>query len=148
MFGEAYCEWETTVVFYYLKFRLSIWLFTYKEKHPAFKAMWHAGCLMPKKKKKSTGLPLPRLFDLKVFLTWLAVCLSFTWGSESPESRICVFMLSAFRWINQFWHKLHSPPSIIASSQCLTLAVLTFSKITANTDLGNTEPLFLGEIGD
>ena len=83
------------MVVYYLKFRLSIWLFTYKEKHPAFKAMWYAGCLMPK--KKSTGLPVPGLFDLKVFLMWLAVCLSLTWGPESPESRICVFTLSAFR---------------------------------------------------
>lgn len=33
-------------------------------------------------------------------------------------------------------------------SRFLTFAMVTFSKITANTELGNIEPLFLGEIGD
>lgn len=64
-------------------------------KAPCFQS--HVACWLPHAKKKATGLPVPRLFDLKVFLIWLAVCLSLTWGSESPESRICVFTLSAFR---------------------------------------------------
>lgn len=50
MFGEAFCAWKTAVVFYYFKFRLSVWLFTYREKWPSFHAVSKASCgLMPKK---------------------------------------------------------------------------------------------------
>ena len=54
-------------------------------------------------KKKSTGLPVPGLFDLKVFLMWLAVCLSLTWGPESLNS--------GCSWIVEI-NSLHKPSTL------------------------------------
>ena len=86
----------------------------------------------------------------ETFLIWLAVCLSvYSPGvlqvlSQETVWRARYCHTSAFRWINQFSLKLPFP----SHSQFLTFAVVIFSKFAANTELGNTEPLFLGELGD